>query len=176
MGYSTEIFIPEPCQGVLCAICHDVLKDATAFNCGHTFCADCVDDINNNNTIASHDGPAYPSSHRDATCPSCRAVVTSSIPNYVVRDIIDSLTVKCLHGTNINNNNLIDDFVDNNNIEACTWTGCVQDLQTHDRTCKYKLVTCTAEGCNHSCQRKDMLAHTSDIDVKFRHVELKCER
>ena len=53
MGYSTEIFISEPCQGVLCAICHDVLKDAKAFNCGHTFCANCVDDINNITIILS---------------------------------------------------------------------------------------------------------------------------
>ena len=36
--FSTDIFASEPAGRFICAICHDVLKDACALNCGHTFC------------------------------------------------------------------------------------------------------------------------------------------
>ena len=78
MGYSTDIFASGPSEGFICAICHDVLKDAFSLNCGHTFCGGCID--------------ALP---WDPSCPNCRVSVTSSNPNYAMRDVIGELAVKC---------------------------------------------------------------------------------
>lgn len=76
----------------------------------------------------------------------------------MVRDLINSLTIRCPHGT------------------ECNWTGRVDALDRHGSTCIYKTIECDVEGCNHTCQRKDMADHLSDTDVKLRHMELKCDK
>jgi len=49
----------------------------------------------------------------------------------------------------------------------------VDDIKGHDNTCMYKVIECDVEGCNHTCQRKDMINHLSDMNVKLHHMELK---
>ena len=78
MGYSTDIFSSEPAEGFICAICHDVLKDACSLNCGHTFCAECIECASSNNP----------------SCPNCRVTVKSSNPNFAMRDVVGSLALK----------------------------------------------------------------------------------
>lgn len=58
----------------------------------------------------------------------------------------------------------------------CNWTGRVDALDVHGSTCIYKTIECDVEGCNHTCQRKDMGDHLSDTDVKLRHMELKYDK
>jgi len=73
-----------------------------------------------------------------------------------MRDVVGSLAVKqCPH---------------------CNWMGQVNDIESHGNTCMFKIVTCDVEGCNHTCQRKDMGDHTSDTNVKFKHMELKHDK
>ena len=106
MGYSTDIFASEPSEGFICAICHDVLKDACSLNCGHTFCEGCIDSCR-----ASSSNPS---------CPNCRVTVTSSNPNYVVRDVIGELAVRCPDS----------DDMCNWIAEECYWTGQVKDIDS----------------------------------------------
>ena len=144
MGYSTDIFASEPSEGFICAICHDVLKDACALNCGHTFCGGCIDTCR-----ASSNNPS---------CPNCRVAVTSSNPNYAIKDVIGELAVKCPDS------------------EECEWTGQVKDLESHGKMCMFKTILCDVQGCDHTCQRKNMGDHTSDTGVKFKHMELKYDK
>ena len=65
MGYSTDLFTTEPAAGCICAICHDVLKDASSFvECGHTFCNSCI------NASLMNDNDS---------CPNCRAEVSGEV-------------------------------------------------------------------------------------------------
>ena len=139
MGYSTDIFSSEPAEGFICAICHDVLKDACSLNCGHTFCTECIDTCR-----ASSNNPS---------CPNCRVMVTSSNPNYAMRDVVGSLALK--------------------QCPDCDWTGQLKDLESHENTCAFRVVMCDVEGCNHTCLRKDMKDHTSNTNVMLKHMELK---
>ena len=110
MGYSTDKFCSTPADSFICAICHDVLKDACALNCGHTFCAECIESCR-----ASSNNPS---------CPNCRVVVTSSNPNYIVREVIGGLSVRCPDS------------------EECEWNGQINDIDSHGNTCMFKTITC----------------------------------
>jgi len=83
MGHSTDIFLDKPADTCICAVCHDVLKDASSLSCGHSFCTECID------SLYLMDSPS---------CPTCRTDITSTNPNYVVRGIIDALDVTCPDG------------------------------------------------------------------------------
>jgi hypothetical protein len=105
MGHPTDIFLaPLAASTFTCAICWDVLKDATSFKeCGHTFCELCVDEC-----IA-----------RKTRCPNCRRPVqTGSNPNYAMRDVVDSLEVRC-------------------QVESCGWKGTVGELHQHRDVCGF---------------------------------------
>ena len=60
-----------------CAICFDILKDATSLNCGHTFCSTCVE--------------VHRQRWSNPLCPNCRVVITGAYPNYFARDILNSM-------------------------------------------------------------------------------------
>jgi hypothetical protein len=134
----------EPSESCTCAICHDVLKNACALNCGHTFCAECI-----TSCCAGSNNPS---------CPNCRVEIISANPNYAMRDVIGELAVKCPDS------------------EECEWTGEVKDIESHGNTCMFKTIVCNVEGCNHTCQRKDMGDHTSNTVVMIRHLELKHDK
>lgn len=147
MGHSTDIFLNDPADSCICAICHDVLKDASSLtDCGHSFCAECINSLYFNSS--------------ELSCPTCRTAVTGSTnPNYAVRGIIDALEVSCPDGGT-----------------ECGWLGKIGELESHSSECLYKTITCGIEGCTHKCQRKDMDAHRSSNEALFKHMELKHER
>lgn len=147
MGYSTDIFLNETADSCICAICHDVLKDASSpTDCGHSFCTECINSLYFNSS--------------ELSCPTCRtAVSSSSNPNYAVRGIIDALDVSCPDGG-----------------AMCGWKGKVGELQSHGDICMYKVIECGIEGCTHTCQRKDMKDHRSSNEALLQHMELKYER
>ena len=147
MGYSTDIFLNETADSCICAICHDVLKEASSLtDCGHSFCADCINSLYFNSS--------------ELSCPTCRTAVTGSTnPNYAVRGIIDALDVSCPHGG-----------------DECGWNGKVGELESHSSECLYKVIECGIEGCTHTCQRNDMATHRSSNEALFKHMELKHER
>lgn len=144
MGFSTDMFLSEPSDSFICVICHDVLKDAVSINCGHTFCGECIDNVNH--------------ASNNASCPNCRAVLRDFNPNYVVRDVIGKMSVRCPDGA------------------ECGWTGQIMDLCVHGNACMLSTIKCNVQGCNHTCQRKDMADHLSSTAGMLKHMELKYDR
>eukprot|EP00956_Cyclotella_meneghiniana_P018430 scaffold30656_cov62-Cyclotella_meneghiniana.AAC.6 len=157
MGYAVDIFISQPPACYNCAVCHDVLQSAVIFKCGHSFCEDCA--------------KACFLSTR--TCPNCRIDVTDFFPNFIVRDSIGSMEVKCPHGCDESNKR-----ARGNDGEAvplacgCNWSGKCEDLQNHENVCDFKMIRCSIDGCNHECRRKDMNVHLSGGDGFIRHMNL----
>ena len=167
MGHPTDIFSSEPSASCICVICHDVLKDASSLQCGHTFCKECIDQSLESNDI----------------CPNCRALVEDdSIPNYVVRDIIGGMEVKCPHGEGGRHQDGDGDSNKKrkrdgtNDTDCCNWKGPLKDLKHHENNeCGYKVVTCSVDGCTHSCLRKDMNSHISSPTGILLHMKLMAE-
>jgi len=147
MGFEIDIFSTEPSASCICAVCHDVLKEASSLNCGHTFCDGCVKSLRNRRINTGGIARIRKS------CPNCRATITSSNPNYVVREIIDALQVRCPNST------------------ECDWTGRVDGIDQHDSTCLYKIIECDVVGCQHNAK-----GHLSDTNVKLQHMELKYDK
>jgi hypothetical protein len=159
MGHPVEIFTSLPSGSFICAVCTDVLEDAVAYKeCGHTFCDGCA--------------TACLSSEK---CPTCRVKVTGSNPNFIVREVIGSMEVRCPHVYEAGVDNQSSKRARGNEGEAvlvssadkCGWTGKYIDLQSHDEVCDFKIVACTIDGCNHECRRRDMNSHFSGEG--FRH-------
>ena len=162
MGHPTDIFSPGPSTGFICAICHDVLKDASTFReCGHTFCDDCITDCLGHNN----------------SCPNCRVVVTGSNPNYALREIVESLPVNCPEWCNSKKRKRDeeDDDQDVAAIAGCDWKGQLKDLKDHEKVCDFKIVACNVNGCEHRCKRKDMASHHSSPTGMMMHQELRHE-
>lgn len=150
MGHPADIFLEQPSASCMCAICHDVLREASALTCGHThtFCNECID--------------ALMSSGGNRACPNCRMPVASASPNYVVRDIINAICASnALSGT------LNESGGDDNAHVGCSWTGQIQNLKDHGDKCKLKIINCSAEGCQHTCMRKYMEDHLSSTDGRI---------
>eukprot|EP00956_Cyclotella_meneghiniana_P029093 scaffold69416_cov19-Cyclotella_meneghiniana.AAC.1 len=148
MGHPVEIFTSPPPDSCICAICHDVLKDAVGINCGHSFCEECAK-----------------ACLLTKSCPNCRAAFTSYAPNYTTREFIGSMPVRCHHGQDeLNESNKTTRGNDGEAVsnDRCTWTGKCEDLHSHENTCQFKIVTCSIDGCDHTCRRKDMLNHLSE--------------
>ena len=177
MGHPTDIFLSKPDDSFTCAICHEILKDASSFKeCGHTFCDECISFVTN---------------RLDPKCPTCRKLVnTGSNPNYLLRDIIDKLEVKCPEeveespaakrlkttGENNESNSENNDAVDYEYSGCCGWRGTVSGLKHHmTNECLLATVMCGVEGCTHTCQRRDMEAHRSSQQGMMQHMELKYE-
>eukprot|EP00956_Cyclotella_meneghiniana_P019178 scaffold32681_cov60-Cyclotella_meneghiniana.AAC.2 len=151
MGHHVEIFTSPPPDSCICAVCHDVLKDAVGINCGHSFCEECAK-------------VCLPTK----ACPNCRADFTSYAPNFTAREFIGSMEVRCIHGHDEQDEEMRKRARGNDGAVVvaewnggCRWTGKCQDLQTHENTCQFKIVTCSIDGCNHECPRKDIAAHLS---------------
>lgn len=184
MGHPTDIFLEQPSASCVCAICHDVLRDASSLNCGHTFCDECIKALTG-------------SGNGSSVCPNCRVPVANAHPNYVVRDIIDVMQVRCPQwnsvggsggdegnddgendatggegGSNSNKRKRDDD----DGSSRCTWTGQVQNLKSHDDECELKVISCGLAGCQHSCMRKDMDGHRSGTAGTVMHLALNYER
>ena len=150
MGHLTEIFSSPPPDRDICAICHDVLKNAVSMKeCGHTFCETCAD-----------------ACIQTRTCPNCRVAVTGTNPNFHARESIESMDVICPNGNSDqgtvqansrrrgNDGEIVQD-------ERCNWKGHLKDLENHEESCTFKIIPCAVDGCNHLCRRKDMDAHLS---------------
>ena len=150
MGHLTEIFSSPPPDRDICAICHDVLKNAVSMKeCGHTFCETCAD-----------------ACIQTRTCPNCRVAVTGTNPCFHARESIESMNVICPNGNSDqgtvqansrrrgNDGEIVQD-------ERCNWKGHLKDLENHEESCAFKIISCAVDGCNHLCRRKDMDAHLS---------------
>ena len=183
MGHPTDIFVETPTSGI-CAICHDVLENATSLKeCGHSFCNECI-------KLCLESTPS---------CPTCRVNVegeSSCIPAFVCRELIDSMKVKCTNGRDTiqtlqailgsmcshgsgeesSKKRKRDDASLSDNIEekvGCDWTGTLKERKQHEEVCEHKVITCSVEGCNHACKRKDMESHLTSGAGIMLHMDLK---
>jgi hypothetical protein len=95
--------------------------------------------------------------------------VTGFIPSFIVREVIGSMEVKWPYLNEAGVDNQSSKRARGNDgkavlvssVDKCGWTGKCIDLQNHDEVCDFKIVTCSVDGCNHECQRKDMNSHLS---------------
>ena len=159
MGHPTDIFLELSSNNCICAICHDVLEDASSLKeCGHTFCDACIRDLE------SHSSP----------CPNCRAVVRGANANYILRDVIESMHVKCPDADGNNNKRKRDENDSEETAHSgCDWKGQLKDLKDHESVCGYKIVPCTVDGCTHTCRRRDREIHLSSGTGMMMHMDLK---
>jgi late competence protein required for DNA uptake (superfamily II DNA/RNA helicase) len=71
----TETFVVINMPGLECPICLGTLRAAVETDCGHAFCAECLEV-----SLARSGG----------TCPVCRSNVTSSHPSYTLRELAEN--------------------------------------------------------------------------------------
>lgn len=153
MGHPTDIFSSEPPSSCVCAICHDILEDASSLKeCGHTFCDVCMKDCLEHNP----------------SCPNCRVAVTGSNPNYPLREIIETMQVSCPEWTDED-----DDESGNKRKRGCDWEGTIEGLKVHENVCKFKVIACNVDGCGYTCKRKDMESHHSSTMGIMMHMECR---
>jgi len=164
MGHPENIFLSKPDSSFICAICLEVLKDASSYKeCGHTFCNECI--------LRCSANPI---------CPTCRKHVhTGSNPNYALRDIIDKLKVECMESDRPPLRRLMSDGRSRGktivyDVPGCDWRGTIAGLQHHiANECPYSTIMCGEEGCAYICQRREMNAHKSSEQVIIMHRVLK---
>ena len=115
--------------------------------CGHTFCKECA-----NYCVQT------------GNCPTCRAPVTDSNPNFYARESIELLDVHCSHGKNDDGSIHANSRRRGNDGEIilddrCNWIGPLKDLKNHEDACAFKVILCPHDDCNHECCKKDMHGH-----------------
>ncbi len=171
MGHPTDTFLKKPDDSIICSICLDILEDAASFKkCGHIFCAKCIS--------ACLSKP---------TCPTCRrSVQTGSNPNYILRDLIGKLEVRCPEYASDRKSPSTRHRMDDGQTEAversshdddetgCDWRGTISELDQHVADeCEFTVIECGEEGCKHACRRRDMGAHKSSQQSIIAHMKLK---
>lgn len=162
MGWSTDIFSPEPSPGIICSICHDVLENASSLKeCGHTYCARCI------RVCLERVSPS---------CPNCRVAVTGINPNYALRDVIESMPVRCpgCKSDDDDDEGSKNSQQGDEDSDGCDWSGTVKELNDHQKVCELVKVRCPIEGCEHTCRRKDMERHLSSN--RMMHMVLRHEQ
>jgi hypothetical protein len=121
---------------------------------GHSFCDEC----------------AKASLHQNEVFPNCRVVVAGSIPNwfdsqlYCVKELVGPMPMEVICRLN----GKVGSVQCNDGEEllcGCHWSGKCQDLQNHNSVCKFKVVTSSVGGCNHTCRCSDMIMH--QLEVSF---------
>jgi hypothetical protein len=195
MGFSPSLFIDEPNQELICAICHDVQDTPTSCPCGHTFCDDCLDEWTDRNLGTNK------------TCPTCRFSLEHEDDeddeyglnidhNKALHRMIHNMQVKCP-----NNHDHTDAYFQNarsneeeracqrrklderggsqdiykpsSSDERCTWIGCLGDWQEkHKEECHLEEIQCVVPGCEFECLRKDMDEHLDKGSGRLEHMQL----
>lgn len=154
MGYDKDHFVSSPDEDLVCPICHDIVEESVNFGVcqrTHIFCRDCADVWSTKSRFTS-----------GSTCPSCRATVRQTYPDWSTRNAVESLKVTCLNVYyNKDQNGFIDD------VEICNWTGMCGDLRKHQDECLLQSVVCNNNGCQYKCTRINMDAH---LRVCKRHI------
>ncbi|XP_031573206.1 TNF receptor-associated factor 5-like [Actinia tenebrosa] len=160
MGYKHEQFSKKLDQNIQCSICHEVFKELMSCTAGHTFCRECI-----HRWLQSNE-----------RCPADNTYLDkkSLVPNLTVKGIIDDLDVYC-HPVSIGNTELSpankrirleNSTDDEGDEENCCWTGKLQDLPTHRKTCAFELVSCTYENCKQQIKRKGFEKHKEACKYK----------
>ena len=73
-------------KNLKCAICHDVLIDATVTNCGHSFCKWCIKKWHNDQFDVSGNGK-----DKLAKCPMCKTEIETLSSNHMLKNHIEEM-------------------------------------------------------------------------------------
>ena len=151
-GYSTSLFTDSPPDFVKCTICFDVMRDPTQCTRGHAFCRCC---------ILVH-------IRRKEKCPSCACDlrVQSLADNLVARNLIGTLTLICSTHDN-EDSSPSDDHHKRQKVDCCSWSGCVDDLQSHLRNCEFVVMNCPNRDCEVSLAKRSLRQHDAECPHKL---------
>ena len=141
-GYHEHRFQTAVDKNFFCPICQDVLKDPVQCHNEHYFCKACMTQHLKNSQ----------------TCPVCMEKVTKKTltkPTRIVTNYLDGLIINCDHSE-----------------RGCTKLIQLGRLEAHNRTCKYKPVTCPNEKCAKILNLADLEQHRSEL-CEYRQVH--CE-
>jgi len=148
MGYLTDLFIESPGRDFSCAICLNVLQNPVGCEAGHVFCSQCLDEWR----------------LRKNTCPSCRLTLSGNpTTNLTVTNQINAMMVRCEHSRwSLTTHDSFDTTESNPNrhsTEHCTWTGKLEDRETHLQSCYFQTIKCSM-GCEAVMQRRAVEKHS----------------
>ena len=149
--YSFTEPVPED---LICAVCHELLKETQQTPCGHLFCKQCLEKVESNsgNRLEYPYNPfrsAYSYKLEHIKCPTCRAACTEGVFNDRNTDRkVKNLQVACTNG-------------------SCEWKGSFCELDDHKtgrgcKGCEYEPVPCTL-GCGKKIVRKDLEGHKQRV-------------
>ena len=113
-----------------CHICFNVLLEPVGFDCRHFVCLQCMDRLQSH-ALAKKIQPA---------CPYCRRTGRVTPSDKLIKDVINSLEVKCYFKK-----------------EGCTDRITFKERKEHLRTCKYRTEPC--EHCGTIKILRDLVLH-----------------
>ena len=142
-GYDDSRFEKDVDEHFHCSICYNVLKDPRMCrNNEHVFCLDCITE---HLKVNSH------------TCPECNehlSVDTLRRPR-LVNNYLSKLKINCDHAR-----------------RGCPEFICVEDLESHVKSCGFSPVMCSNENCGMEINKQDKDHHENEV-CEYRKV--KCQ-
>lgn len=136
-----------------CPICHCIMQDAVATNCGHCFCKPCLQ--------------RWLGTASRTPCPTCRESVYQIIDLYALRKVIDSRDQACPACSAMHPASTLARHVDTclqRTVRcSCGWAGTLQDRAAHPTDCGL-LISCMDE-CPWLGTREDYQAHVERCGV-----------
>lgn len=122
-----------------------VIRAAVACKKGHLFCLTCIN--------------TWLDVHHRLTCPVGRLPLQSShLRKIIVFDsLVESLEAFC-----------------QNREDGCTWTGSLENRNTHLQQCLKEPVPCTHAGCLQIVKREELAVHQASCD--WRSLDCECCR
>ncbi|KAL9966004.1 hypothetical protein ACROYT_G024010 [Oculina patagonica] len=145
IGYNPDIFTTTLDQSFICPICQHVIREAVACKKGHLFCLTCIN--------------TWLDVHHRLTCPVGRLPLQSShLRKIIVFDsLVESLEAFC-----------------QNREDGCSWTGSLENRNTHLQQCLKEPVPCTHAGCLQIVKREELAVHQASCD--WRSLDCECCR
>ena len=142
--YPEEIFESSKLsKNFLCPIKFGVFRSPVIDKCGHTYCETCI----------KH----WLDSNKKETCPLTGLLTNRDVfvPNLTLRNMIDELSVKCLHSK-----------------KGCDWSGILAEFDTHImQNCPEVRIKCIHLLCKRYVHRRKFDAHIENCEFR----PTKCE-
>ena len=139
-GYEDSRFEKDVDEHFHCSICYNVLKEPRMCRNDHAFCLDCITEHLKVNL---------------QTCPECNdhlSVDTLRRPR-LLTNYLSKLKIKCDHAS-----------------RGCPEFICVEDLESHVKSCGFSPVMCSNENCGMEINKQDKDHHENEV-CEYRKVK-----